>query len=42
MVFRRGGQMRFGGEGLELLAGQLGIGHGEESSSIFASALKSR
>ena len=30
MVFRRGGQMRLGGEDLEVLAGEFGVGNGEE------------
>ena len=30
VVFRRCGEMRLGGERLEVLAGQFGIGHGEE------------
>jgi hypothetical protein len=30
VVFGRGGQVRLGGEGLQVLAGQLGVGDGEE------------
>ena len=30
VVFRRGGHVRLGGERLQVFAGELGVGHGEE------------
>ena len=41
VVLRRSGHVRRGGEGLELFAGEFGVGYGEECVSVLASAEKS-